>query len=256
MRHSIRILSAAIAVAAFALVLTAPAAHAEQDHYRGCLYGTHDNYLLRADTGELYRLRDHSEDDIRAHLGEVVDVRGHIKDGEREREARSESVATANAAELPKHAIDVSEIHTAGGSCAKVENGVAVIVPGNTAVVVAPGQTTTANVVATSPALPQSSTTVVEGEPAMQHFTGCMVGTDDFFVLKADDGTLYRLRAESGLREHVGETVDVGGRIDNSKREIEAQQQAGLAQRLGVQLPQVGINVSSIKTLAKGCSTH
>src|SRR5438270_3511306 len=90
MQHSIRLSFAALALSAFALLAAAPPAHAD-DHYKGCLFGTHDNYLLRTDTGDLYRLRDHSEDDIRAHLGEIVDVRGHIKDGEREREARAEA---------------------------------------------------------------------------------------------------------------------------------------------------------------------
>jgi hypothetical protein len=246
----------------FALIAAAPAAQADSEHFRGCLTGTKDNYLLRTDSGEVYRLRDHPEYDLRSHLGDTVDVKGHFKDGERERQAQAEPNAGLD---VPKHAIDVSHIETLSHGCAEVKNGVAVIVPKNGAVVVAqgqpaasgtvvvaPGQTTTANTVVT-PALPQSAVVVENGSPE-QRFVGCLVGTDDFYVLKTDEGTLYRLRNDDDLSHHVGETIEVTGRIDNSKREVEAQNQADLASRLGVQIPQVGINVSTVKTLAKGCS--
>ena len=75
-----------LAVAVIAL-LAAPTASAKE-YYRGCLVGTHDNYMLRADDGQLYRLHSHSQDDFRAHLGDVVEIKGQLSDHERERDAQ------------------------------------------------------------------------------------------------------------------------------------------------------------------------
>ncbi len=263
MRNRIGVL---IAVAVIAL-LAVPSAGAKE-YYRGCLVGTHDNYMLRADDGQLYRLHSHSEDDFKAHLGDVVELKGQISDHERERVAQAQTPA-ANAAgvEMPRHGLNVSEITTVSHGCAEVKNGVAIIIP---VPVPAPAQQTTTTTVpsasqttttttTTGGALPQAAGVpiVVDNDSsAMQHFTGCLVGTEDFFVLRATDGSLYRLRSIASLRDHVGETVDVGGRIDNSRREIDAQRQAQLAQQVGVQIPQIGINVANVRTVSKGCATE
>ena len=130
-------------------------------------------------------------------------------------------------------------------------------VPTTTTTVPSSSQTITTTT--TGSALPQSSggPIVVDNDsPALQHFAGCLVGTEDFYVLRGTDGVLYRLRSIGSLRDHVGETVDVAGRIDNSRREIDAQRQADLAQQVGVQLPQIGINVANVRTVSKGCATE
>lgn len=251
MRVGIRISVATLALGVMALLAT-PSARADSEHFRGCLTGTKDNYMLRTDGGEVYRLRDHPEFDLRSHLGDMVDIKGHFKDGEREREAQAQASAPVD---LPKHAIDVSHIETLSHGCAEVKNGVAVIVPKNGTVIVAPGQTTSAGTTVVTPAMPQSAV-VVENNGEVQHFVGCLVGTDDFYVLKSEAGTLYRLRNEGGLASHVGETVDVSGRVDNTKTDMESQRQAELANKVGVQIPEVALNVVSVRTLASGCSTR
>ena len=262
MRNSIRVL---LAAAVFAL-LAAPAASAKE-YYRGCLVGTHDNYLLRADDGELYRLHSHSDGDFKAHLGDIVEIKGQLSDHDREREAQEQAPAeNAAGVELPRHGLNVSNIKTISHRCAEVKNGVAVIVPvpvpatsQQTTTTTVPSGSQTITTTTTSGALPQSSgvPVVIDNDSsALQHFVGCLVGTEDFFVLRATDGVLYRLRSSAGMREHVGETVDVAGRIDNTRREIDAQRQAQLAQQIGVQIPQMGINVANVRTISKGCATE
>jgi hypothetical protein len=259
-----------VALGVIALV-AAPAASAKE-YYRGCLVGTHDNYVLRSDDGQLYRLHSHSEDDFKAHLGDIVEIKGRLSDHDREREAQEQTPAeNAAGVEIPRHGLNVSHIKTVSHGCAEVKNGIAVIVPvpvpatsqtSQTTTTTVPGtaaaQTTTTTTTSGS-ALPQSAVVITENDannPALQHFVGCLVGTDDFFVLRATDGQLYRLRSIGNLREHVGETVDVAGRIDNTRREIDAQRQAELAQQIGVAIPQMGINVANVRTVAKGCSTE
>ena len=252
-----------LAVAVIALL--APPAASAKEYYRGCLTGTHDNYMLRTDDGQLYRLHSHSEDDFKAHLGDVVEIKGQLSDHAREREAQEQAPA-ANAAgvEMPQHGLNVSHISTISHGCAEVKNGVAVIVPvpvpaQQTTTTTAPSGSQTITTTTTGSALPQSSgvpVTVDNDSSALQHFAGCLVGTDDFYVLRATDGVLYRLRSIGSMRDHVGETVDVTGRIDNSRREVDAQRQADLAQQIGVQIPQMGINVANVRTISKGCATE
>src|SRR5437764_11130746 len=184
MRIGIRISLATAMLGMLACLAAPPAARADSEHFRGCLTGTKDNYLLRTDSGEVYRLRDHPEFDLRAHLGNTVDIKGHFKDGEREREAQAQP-ATASEG-IPKHAIDVSHIETVSTGCAEVKNGVAVIVPRNGTVVVAPGETTSAGTTVVTPAMPQSAVVVENGTPELQHFVGCLVGTEGFYVLKSE----------------------------------------------------------------------
>ena len=252
-----------LAVAVIAL-LAAPTASAKE-YYRGCLVGTHDNYMLRADDGQLYRLHSHSQDDFRAHLGDVVEIKGQLSDHDRERAAQ-EQTAAANAAgvEMPQHGLNVSHIETVSHGCAEVKNGATVIVPvpvpatSQTTTTTVPSGSQTITTTTTGGALPQSAGVPMADNDSsvLQHFAGCLVGTEDFYVLRATDGVLYRLRSIASLRDHVGETIDVAGRIDNSRREIDAQRQAGLAQQVGVQIPQIGINVANVRTISKGCATE
>ena len=245
MRNAIGVFIAIAGVALFSV----PSASAKE-YYRGCLVGTHDNYVLRTDDGQLFRLHSHSEEDFKHHLGDVVEIKGQLSDHDREREAQEQAPnERAAGVEMPRHGLNVSHIKTVSHGCAEVKNGVAVLI------VPVPERR--------GDALPQSGAIDRDrdhdrdnDQPELQHFTGCLVGTEDFFVLKATDGTLYRLRSTDNLREHVGETIDVAGRIDNTRREVEAQHQAELAQQLGVQLPQMAVNVSAVRTLAKGCATE
>ncbi len=91
----------------------------------------------------------------------------------------------------------------------------------------------------------------------VQHFVGCLIGSDNYFVLKMDDGRIFRLGNKDQMRlgEHEGEKVDLAGRVDNSKPQIEAQEEAAFAKRLGIPIPQGGIDVVMVETLAKGCFT-
>jgi hypothetical protein len=254
-----------LAMAVIALVAV-PKARADE-YYKGCLVGTHDNYVLRTDDGQLYRLHSHSDEDFRHHLGDMVEIKGRLSDHDRERQAQEDAPA-ANAAgvEVPRHGLNVSHIKTVSHGCAEVKNGEAIIVPvpvpvttqQSTTTVAGGAQTTTTTTTTGGAALPQSPVVIDKDKDGenMQHFVGCLVGTEDFFVLRATDGVLYRLRSMSSLREHVGETVDVAGRIDNTRREIDAQRQAELAQQIGVAIPQVGVNVANVRTISKGCSTE
>src|SRR5512142_58880 len=121
MRNRIGLL---LAVAVIAL-LAAPSASAKE-YYRGCLVGTHDNYMLRADDGQLYRLHSHSDDDFKAHLGDVVEIKGQLSDHDREREAQAQTPASdAAGVEMPRHGLNVSHIETVSHGCAEVKSGVA-----------------------------------------------------------------------------------------------------------------------------------
>lgn len=205
--------------------------------------------------------------DFQAHLGDVVEIKGQLSDHERERAAQEQTPA-ANAAgvEMPRHGLNVSHIETVSHGCAEVKSGVAVIVPvpvpttsQQTTTTTVPSSSQTITTTTTGGALPQSAGVpiVVDNDSStLQHFAGCLVGTEDFYVLRATDGVLYRLRSMGSLRDHVGETVDIAGRIDNSRREIDAQRQAELAQQIGVQIPQMGINVANVRTISKGCATE
>jgi hypothetical protein len=223
--------------------------------------------MLRADDGQLYRLHSHSEDDFKAHLGDVVEIKGDLSDHDRERVAQSQTpAAEAAGVDMPRHGLNVSHITTVSHGCAEVKSGVAVIVPvpvpatsQQTTTTMVPSGSQTITTTTTGSALPQSAGVPIAADSdssALQHFAGCLVGTEDFYVLRATDGVLYRLRSMGTLRDHVGETVDVAGRIDNSRREIDAQRQAELAQQIGVQIPQIGINVANVRTVSKGCATE
>jgi hypothetical protein len=91
----------------------------------------------------------------------------------------------------------------------------------------------------------------------VQHFVGCLIGSDNYFVLKMDDGRVFRLGNKDQMRlsEHVGERVNLSGRVDKSIAQIEPQEEAALAKRLGIPIPQAGIDVAMIEILAEDCFT-
>src|ERR1051326_9339928 len=86
------------------------------DTWRGCLTGTKDNYVLRSVDGNLYRL--HSSDDIKHHVGEMVEVKGHIKNKDRDKAALNQNAAARNAAvTIPTVGIDVQHISSLSSAC-------------------------------------------------------------------------------------------------------------------------------------------
>src|ERR1051326_5263881 len=89
-------------------MLVAQSALADET-FKGCLTGTKDDYVLRSVDGNLYRL--HSSDDIKKHVGQMVEVKGHVKNKDREREALNENAAAQNAGvTIPTVGIDVEHI--------------------------------------------------------------------------------------------------------------------------------------------------
>src|ERR1043166_5714135 len=95
------------------------------DIFKGCLTGTKDNYVLRSVDGNLYRL--HSSDDIKHHVGEMVEVKGHIKNKDRDKAALNQNAAARNAGvTIPTVGIDVQHISSLSSACpAGLQNGVA-----------------------------------------------------------------------------------------------------------------------------------
>ncbi|MGE0406911.1 MAG: DUF5818 domain-containing protein [Candidatus Korobacteraceae bacterium] len=82
---------------------------------------------------------------------------------------------------------------------------------------------------------------------------GCLVGTEDNYVLRTADGELFRLHSDGDIDEHVGNTVEVSGKIEQNERDQQAQTQAQAAKNAGVAIPKLGINVEDLKTISKGC---
>ena len=115
--------SAVIAlVLAFGL-LAVPNAFAGDDesHFRGCLAGTDDNYVLRDEaSGKLYRL--HSDKDLDEHVGNIVEVRGNIDNNHREREAQVQANAANQAGiEIPTAGINVDDLKTVSKGCGEMQ---------------------------------------------------------------------------------------------------------------------------------------
>jgi hypothetical protein len=75
--------------------------------FKGCVSGTHDNYILTAENGDTFRL--HSDKDINEHVGDRVEIRGTLKpEGDRKVSASSGM----------KGELDVADIKTvADGAC-------------------------------------------------------------------------------------------------------------------------------------------
>lgn len=70
--------------------------------FKGCVSGTHDNYVLTSDNGDRFRL--HSDKDINEHVGDQVEVRGTLK---------PEGASTkASAGSGLKGELDVADIKT------------------------------------------------------------------------------------------------------------------------------------------------
>ena len=237
------------------------------DTWRGCLTGTKDNYVLRSVDGNLYRL--HSSDDIKTHVGQMVEVKGHVKNKDRDKSALNQTAAAQSAGvTIPTIGIDVEHLKSLSASCPAMLNEKAglsgEVAPGGVASTTTT-TTTTTTVPATGVAAGVSGAVaegasggvqagVAEESGKYQHFTGCVTGTNDNYMLRADDGMLYRLHSDKDIHEHVGDRVDVRGRIDNQKREREARVNGNSEAEAGVQVPKTGINVEDIKTISRGCN--
>src|SRR4051812_2528582 len=76
-------------------LMVTQSAFADSENFRGCLTGTKDNYVLRSVDGNLYRL--HSSDDIKKHVGQMVEVKGHMKNKGRDNAAVNQTAAAQNA---------------------------------------------------------------------------------------------------------------------------------------------------------------
>lgn len=211
------------------------------DTFRGCLAGTKDNYVLRSVDGNLYRL--HSDDDIKNHVGEFIEVKGHVKNKDRDKDALRENRINQEAGvTVPTVGIDVSHIKTLSNTCADM--------PNRTAALSNAPEAGVSSAVADGVAGGVSPGVATDDSGKYQHYTGCLSGTHDNYFLRADDGNMYRLHSDKDIHEHVGERVDIRGRIDNKKRDENAQATAAAT---GISTEAAGINVEDIKTIAKGC---
>ena len=235
------------------------------DTFRGCLTGTKDNYVLRSVDGNLYRL--HSSDDIKKHVGQMVEVQGHVKNKDRDKAALSQNAAAQNAGvTIPTVGIDVEHISGISGSCPAATSAAVSPAPGATV----SSTTTTTTTTTTEPAAGVTSgvatgvsagvsggmqSGVATESGKYEHFTGCLTGSKDNYLLRADDGSLYRLHSDKDINEHVNARVDVRGRIDNKDRDRQAQVNAPVEAQAGVSVPKAGINVEDIKTISGACTT-
>lgn len=271
MRVLSRFLLTAMLLAGFVVVQSAFA----DDAWRGCLTGTKGNYVLRSVDGNLYRL--HSSDDIKHHIGQMVEVKGHVQNKDRDKAALNQApIAQREGVTIPTVGIDVDHITAIAGACPAAGSEKAVVTGE-----VAPGSvssTTTTTTTTTTAAPPVSggvaagvssgvsgdvsegvsgtvqSGVVTETAGKYQHFFGCLSGTKDHYMLRADDGNLYRLHSDKDIHEHVGDRVEIRGRIDNKDRDREAQANAPAAAASGLATEAAGINVEDIKSIARGCT--
>src|SRR3954468_13253790 len=154
MRVLHRSLAAGLLLAGLFVVQSALA----EDTFRGCLTGTKDNYVLRSVDGNLYRL--HSSDDIKKHVGQMVEVKGHVKNKDRDKAALNQSAsARAAGVTIPAVGIDVEHI-----------NGLAQACPANLTAEVAPGTAVSSSTTTT--------TTTTRTEPAVGVSSGVASGVD------------------------------------------------------------------------------
>ena len=277
-----RFLTIVALLATFAFA-TSAFADSDRETFRGCMTGTNDNYVLRASDGTLYRL--HSDKDINEHVNEMVEVKGKVENQKREKEAKRDVAAEQQAGiEIPKFGIDVHDIKTISKGCAALgaQNTASnSTLPAQTGE--AASATTTTTTTTTVPAQAGVSAGVsTQAAPAAQagavagaagttagvaagaareqqmsdgkHFTGCLTGTEDNYLLRADDGSLYRLHSDKDIDEHVGKRVLVMGSIDNEQRERKAQEMSASEAAANVDVPKTGINVEDIKTISNDCT--
>jgi Protein of unknown function (DUF5818) len=236
-----RVMYRFLAAAVLLIGLIATQSASADDTFRGCLAGTKDNYVLRSVDGNLYRL--HSDDTIKNHVGEFIEVKGHVKNKDRDKEALRESRVNQDAGvTVPTVGIDVSHIKTLSNTCADM--------PNRTAALSNAPETGVSSAVADGVSGGVASGVATDESGKYQHYTGCLSGTHDNYFLRADDGNMYRLHSDKDINEHVGERVDVRGRVDNHKRDQDAQATAAAT---GVSTEAAGINVEDIKTISKGC---
>jgi hypothetical protein len=231
------------------------------DTFRGCLTGTKDNYVLRSVDGNLYRL--HSSGDIKKHVGQMVEVKGHVQNKDRDKAALNQQPAAQNAGvTIPTVGIDVEHISGLSMACSATMTGQADVNAAPAAGV--SSTTTTTTTTTTQPAVAGGVDTGVSGAVQQgvatesgkyEHFSGCLTGTKDNYLLRADDGTLYRLHSDKDINEHVNSRVDVRGRIDNKERDRQAQINAPVEAQAGISVPKAGINVEDIKTISGACTT-
>lgn len=87
--------------------------HADDNEplFRGCLSGSDGNYMLKAENGRTYRL--HSDKDLNEHVGNMVEIRGTIKNEDGDRSERKE---TADGTKIDQE-IDVADVKTAANGC-------------------------------------------------------------------------------------------------------------------------------------------
>jgi hypothetical protein len=80
----------------------------DQPLFRGCLSGSEGSYTLKDESGRTYRL--HSDKDIKEHVGNMVEIRGTVK---QEGADRSEAAAGTPA----EREIDVADVKTVASGC-------------------------------------------------------------------------------------------------------------------------------------------
>lgn len=86
----------------------------DQPLFKGCLSGTKDNYSLKDESGNEYRL--HSDKDISEHVGNMVEIRGTIK-----KEDQRPAAGEAPGAAPREQEIDVADVKTVSKGCAESE---------------------------------------------------------------------------------------------------------------------------------------
>jgi hypothetical protein len=98
------------------------------------------------------------------------------------------------------------------------------------------------------PSASQSSTQASDmSKPAdtdNQVFKGCVGGTKDNYTLTDETGKQFRLHSDKDINEHVGNMVEVKGKMKKEGADSQATSTATLPQ----------IDVDHIKDVSKGCS--
>lgn len=98
------------------------------------------------------------------------------------------------------------------------------------------------------PSASQSSTQASDmSKPAdsdSQVFKGCVAGTKDNYTLTDETGKQFRLHSDKDINEHVGNMVEVKGKMKKEGADSQATSTATLQQ----------IDVDDIKDVSKGCA--
>lgn len=264
MRNAMRML--ALGVLAVGIALPASAGSDTKGQlFSGCLTGTDDNYVLRADDGTLYRL--HSDKDLDEHVGHAVQVKGSVENKRRENEAQMSAGASQQAGvPIPTMGINVDDIKTLSHDCSQAGTttgaGASTGTSGSTAMGSQSAssdrgmESDSSRVGVTGGSAVGSSAPAADVQltPGTEHWVeGCMVGTDDYYVMRDQRGTLFRLHSDKDLDEHVGHVVRVKGKIEQNSRELQAQRVVDAARMADIDIPTYGINVNDVKTVSNTC---